>query len=233
MDRASSFAAAQLRSSLPLTTETLVFDLQLLQYLNYDEIEIFTIIYAALDRRAAKQVLPSSAGGIYHELALRISVDALPDVLLYVVSLHNWTALVPLLARAKREIYLNMPIMNLLFCNSSCPYCKSLRQTLVQVYRNTELLEHDYNAVRQSIVKARQNGTWQLRKTILWTSPKTDAVFEDISQQAKHNWTSILVACMFASAWKKWVLRQLHPDSSYMRRISERFSVRARDLLLR
>jgi hypothetical protein len=188
-----------------------------------DEADAYLYLYSLLNMRKEQ------SRELYHNLALGVPESALAEVLEHVVHLHDELALLPLLAKAKRVLFPDAPLLSQLNCvKRDCADCRGMRKYLVAVLRNhpDNILKDDYSSVRERVQASLRSNLYIMRRPLLWTNPNTDAVFQDIVLAARQRWKMFHFAVFARILWSRWLMRQMAPGSRFVTKLMQRLEQR-------
>jgi hypothetical protein len=193
-----------------------------------DESDAYCMLYTMLDFQSGS-ALVRDADGVAHTIALHVPESCLEEVLKHVVSLHNFTLLLPLLCRAKRTLYVETAVLGFLHCSESCVECRAARKSIVAVLRNQMFapgrfyLDTDEAELRAKIQTYRRQNVYRMHWPMLMLNCRTDALFQVMQQRTQQLWKLVLFACFAKRLWKVWMTAQLEPGSRYIRNLALRF----------
>lgn len=162
--------------------------------------------------------LESHSFHAFHNLAILTDDDFLLDALEVCAHRHEFSAILALCARLERVI--SKPLLPYINCSESCGNCINIRSTLIKYLE----LKADWEFTRHKIGEARKKKLWMMRRPYMYFSPKTDAILKKIEKNNRKGWITVFSAVLIIRMWRQWMQRQVEPSSSFIKKISARWS---------
>ena len=168
-----------------------------------------------------RRALEKRAGDAFHTLALHTEDEELADIMYLAVGFHDFRAIHSLLARLWR--LRTDRLLPFIHCNgmAACADCAMIRRRLVSLHAH--VFAKDFEFVREQFRNAAQSNVRKLLFPILSLRNDTDAIVEDIQLKSKKFWRILQFATFARILWRRWIERQLHPDSRYIRMRTAQF----------
>lgn len=170
----------------------------------------------------------------YHDMAMRTPAHALIDVWNMCVEMHGIRAVIGLAPRMKRDVLYDTVLLPNIHCmeeNEKCVACEEMRyevfRRLDQVDMDSsgkQFLDDDYLSVRKLIATTKTQNLTIMRHPIFWFHYKTDIIYRNIIQKTRYNWNILFFATCVIKMWRRFIERQYHPDSNYIRKVKEKFN---------
>lgn len=135
---------------------------------------------------------------------------------------HSTSALYWLLLRAK-QLSIVSHVMSCIACTPRCGMCRSIRSYLLPFLLDADVLAGDFALVRHELARDRALKLDVMRKPLMLLDAATDAVAAHIFSVSKCLWGRVMFAVYAKIMWTRWLTRQLHPDSRYIRGLGRRF----------
>ena len=169
-----------------------------------------------------RRALENRSGDAYHTLALHTDDEELEDIMSLATSHHDFRAVHCLLARLWK--FKKCRLMPFIACTlQQCPDCAMIRRRLLSLYPH--VFDKDFTFVRGEFAKARASNSVAMMIPILSLRPDTDVIVYSMQHTSKTLWRTLQFATMARILWKRWIEKQLHPDSNYIKLRSRQFHV--------
>ena len=180
--------------------------------------------------------IESDAIASMSSLAQRTPPALLRDAYSLALSHHHPRAIYVLLIELKRQHMLfSGRIMENIACDMACKACACVRRLLFPLMvesfdpaSNKLFLADDFEFVRRQIRVNKSLNLAVMRRPIMLMLPMSDVVAEHIFKQTDRLWTIAMRAVCAKIMWSRWRNRQLHPDSSYIKRVASRCNAQFR-----
>jgi hypothetical protein len=180
-----------------------------------------TMLRQTLQMHLWDTALENESYECYHTLSLYTDPEILQNALELAIYYHEVNAVIPLLACLQRQQPLYIHLGTIQCTNKQCKTCSSMREQLLNYFA----FEEDWKLVRSKLKEAKQKNLYIMWKPQLLLNPTTDVITKRILQTNKKNWNYVLAATFASILWKRWIQRQLNPESSYVNNVlSKRFA---------
>jgi hypothetical protein len=189
------------------------------RYFNADNIP--RIMMGGMDRVLQLELwdfaLEHRAYQAYHSLAILTDNDFLEEALYTSVQKHEFWAIASLIARLSAVT--SDALLRHVNCAAGCSDCSYIRSALIDQLD----LKNDWAYVRRRIREAKTRNLWGMWRPIMHFSPNSDVILKRIEIKATRGWSKVFAAVFFIKLWRSWVQRQLDPDSSFVKKVAQRW----------